>query len=292
MSKYLHLNLKDKVTKKLIKFSNTKICFIVSNGRTGTEFLADFFNNQTKGVLSLHEPDPDLWQAGTDYERKKIDENKARQLVYKTRLSLILRGLMKRKFVYIESNNNLSFLIPIIIDLFPECRILHIVRDFRALVRSSLSKIVKTDDDGNPLAYFMDENDKRKRLMALDYQQDPLFSDWDKLTRFEKICWYHYKKDEITREALRGVDNKMLIPFENIFNERTFMDSILNMLNFFEIEKNLAIRKEQIVESLSKKRNYTKKHFIGPWDAWAKKQQDFFIRILGETMKYYGYSLD
>lgn len=41
-----------------------KVNFIVSTGRTGTQFLTRFFRNLSSQIDSCHEPDPDFLKLG------------------------------------------------------------------------------------------------------------------------------------------------------------------------------------------------------------------------------------
>ncbi len=111
---------------------------IVSSGRTGTQFLARYFDANYENVVARHEPPPRV--------RVRLASNAhAAGVLSRERLVTLLEK-KRREFIdpivaelYIESNPFLWGAIDVFDEVFGEPTILHVVRDPREQVRSSLN---------------------------------------------------------------------------------------------------------------------------------------------------------
>ncbi len=256
-------------------WENLEVNFIVSTGRTGTRYLAELFN-PLEGITALHEPDPDFLKLGIGFSEEAIEHFIARKRIIDGR-RLILKGLYDNgSTVYIESNNRLFSLIPVLVDIFPKCRIVHIIRDGRDIVRSGMSRFWYREDDLFP------------RLKATDFPGDPYCDGWDELDRFEKICWWWPKKDGIIHDGVEKYKNNcMTVKFEDIFDYENNNPGLKKIVNFFELDSNIKLNRPK-----EKKSNETKEYQMPHWKDWESDLKEKFMKIAGDYMVRHHYLKD
>jgi hypothetical protein len=244
--------------------------FIVSTGRTGTQLLSSFFD-QYEHIVSLHEPAPNFLRLGNDVASGKISQECARRRVTAER-KLVLRKLDPAKVtMYIESNNMLFSLIPVIRSVFPKCTIIHIVRDGRDVVRSGFSRP------------WYASNDPMPRIRARDFPDDPFFSTWDELSRFEKICWWWQKRDTIIYESVENRADSITLKYEDIFDKERGFPGVGKILEFVGLDAAFH------ADMFSNKVNFTKEYVIPHWTEWDASLRRSFLTIAGERLTFYGY---
>ena len=114
-----------------------RIALIVSSGRTGTQFLARYFDANYEGVVARHEPPPAV--------RVRLAGNAhAAGALSRERLVRILERKRRRTIdpidahLYVESNPFLWGAIDVFDEVFDRPTVVHVVRDPREQVRSSL----------------------------------------------------------------------------------------------------------------------------------------------------------
>ena len=115
-----------------------RTAFILSSGRTGTQFLARYLDANFSEVCARHEPWPG-WLL-----RIAGHAHLAGRLSRKTLVSLLKR--VRRRYVdplqadlYVESNPYLAGFVDVLDAVWEDPVVLHIVRDPREQVRSSLN---------------------------------------------------------------------------------------------------------------------------------------------------------
>ena len=114
----------------------TQMVFVLSTGRTGTKFLAEYFNNSYDSVLALHEPKPSylLRIASNAYVAGRISQQILMSLFRRQRRR-IHAGLTAS--IYVEVTWYLYGFIDVLDHLAHDPIILHIMRDPREFVRSA-----------------------------------------------------------------------------------------------------------------------------------------------------------
>jgi hypothetical protein len=266
--------------------------FILSTGRTGTKFFAGFFSSGFNHVYAVHEPSPDMLELGLSVVRGEISFRRARKELRLSRQNICKQVNKKNYSYYIESNNNISFIVPLLKDYFKNCKIIHVVRDGRNFVRSSYSKVIFPPRDGKPAMLFMTPGDHRRRLQAVDFPDDPYHYRWKEMTRFERICWYWVKVNSIIEYSIKGDKNSIRVKYEDIFSEDSGIETISNIIEFLDLTDKMSFNKDEMKKFFEKKVNYTEKFLLPQWSEWTSQQRDFFIEIAGRKMEEYGYDLD
>lgn len=258
-------------------------------GRTGTKFLAKLLSRAFDGVDARHEPSPDLFHLGTGYIRSKITLKKAQSQLQAARTHICEQMHRAGCDYYVEANNNLAYLIPVIRKIFPDYRIIHIVRDGRECVRSSYSKTVTQRGRRRSEVLFMSEQDHRRRLQAIDLPDDPYHARWPHMDRFERMCWYWVKKDSVIRDALLNDERAITVRFDTIFDENKGYQGLWDIIEFLNLRERISLTESGFRQLLKTKENRTQKYLIPHWSEWTSRQKEQFREIAGEHMELYGY---
>jgi len=265
--------LRNRIYSRLVPWEELNVVFIVSTGRTGTEFLANFFNKHFKQTIAYHEPAPDLFDLGVESIRKNFTEKETANRIKQARAPL-LKPLNKND-IYVESNNNLVLLLPTVIKLFPKAKFVHVIRDSKTYLRSAYSK---THGKGNYTLFG--ENDPRKRLTAKDDIHDPFHLKWDSFSQFQKICWHWFKYNLLIERALANHPKKIVINYEQLFEHPTG-ETIQNLINFLELDTRLDAGIDKAVNSFSVKMNQSHRYKLGAFEEWSEMYKDEFYSVLG-----------
>lgn len=111
---------------------------VVSCGRTGTQFIAEYFAKNYRHVAALHEPPPsyELRRATHAYMAGRRSEEEMARLLRRKRRKLmqsIAAG------TYIESNGYLHGFIPVLDRVWHDPHVIHIVRDPRTFIPSAMA---------------------------------------------------------------------------------------------------------------------------------------------------------
>ncbi|MBN2301994.1 MAG: sulfotransferase [Lentisphaerae bacterium] len=252
--------------------------FIVSTGRTGTKFLARFIAG-VAGFNAVHEPRPDLLKYALTYAQGKHSFDNATKFIEQSRRTAPADTRRRACSVYVESNNRLFSLLKPLRALFPNAKIIHIVRDGRSYVRSGMARKWYT------------KRDYKKREHAYMFPDDPYFDKWNSMTRFEKICWRWQKKDGfITRDFTEIAEPKIKVTFEDIFEDP-------DRKGLYKLARFLGITDEDVsarIQMMGQERVNTNKAFedrINAWPKWDDQLKKSFDRIAAEHMKqHYNYT--
>ena len=289
--RYGVLALRSRLEGLFYTWDSVSVAFIISTGRTGTRFLARLFSEACDGVDARHEPAPDLFRLGTGYVRSEFSFKQAVSRLRGSRQHICTQVHRNGLSTYIEANNNLAYLIPVVRTVFPDCRIVHLVRDGRTFVRSSYSKRVPTAGMDGTRPLVMTDQDPRRRLQATDFPDGPYYDRWPEMSRFERVCWYWAKKDGIIRDALQGDSASITVRFEDIFDAGRGFPGVWQIADFLGLTEKLRAASPTVEQRMAAKENPTEAFLLPPWDDWSPEQKDQFTRIAGPHMEAQGYSV-
>ncbi|HZR81717.1 MAG TPA: sulfotransferase [Candidatus Binatia bacterium] len=152
--------------------------FVLSTGRAGSKTLTALFALSSR-IVSEHEPDPRLVKASFDayLEGPAIaDSEKWRAVVYAARDDLVCEA-NRRGRIYVETNNRLTYLAPVLARCFPASRFIHLHRHPYEVVRSGMRR-----------GYYESHNWDFARVRPRP--GEPMAAAWDALPRLEKVAWY------------------------------------------------------------------------------------------------------
>lgn len=160
--------------------------FIVTTGRSGSTSIARTLD-RVSGLHAVHEPAPELTLEAAGYTWGTVTREEIEALLQETRQP------EANGEVYCESNQNLSFLIPLLAEIYPEARFIWLIRNGMDVVASAYQKQWYTGhsenhdryEDCTPLEKAWVDGRARADRAGLMSE-----SDWEKLPRFDKCCWY------------------------------------------------------------------------------------------------------
>lgn len=115
------------------------ITFILSTGRTGTQFFSRYLTDSCHDILCLHEPKPSRrfkWYSNYYLSGKLSEEFIARQY-YKTRRKTLQQTDFSK---YVESSNFMFGCLPGISHIAPYLSVIHLVREPASYIKSHLNK--------------------------------------------------------------------------------------------------------------------------------------------------------
>lgn len=184
--------------------------FVLSTGRGGTETLTALAT-LSPSIVASHEPRPRLIKASFDaYMAGEGLGGHAhwRDLVLAARDDLVWGATQKGK-VYVETNNRLTYLAPVLAEVFPASRFIHVYRDPYAFVRSAMRR-----------RYFDGHNWDFARVRPRP--DDPLASRWDTLPKVECCAWLWWRTNHDARTwmATLPASRRLSLRSEDLFAGR------------------------------------------------------------------------
>lgn len=260
------------------KIKDIDFTFILSTGRTGTNFFEDFFNNNFKQLTSYHEPFPDLFHLGTKVYRQNFDKRRVVALLKHSRRNIINQIHSEKKGHYIESNPFLSYLVPYLEEAFNTPKIIHIVRHPDTYIYSAINK-----DPNNSGNLFMSDQDHRKRVNANDVKGDEYCGRWGLMSQFERVCWNWAYTNNYIHEQLKNYTSYKLIKYEDFFLSPSIAQ-LEELLDFIGVTNLSELPKELLVQELSFKRNQSKGRFYNDYEEIKAKNSEFYHTIITKPL--------
>lgn len=247
-----------------------KYIFILSTGRTGTTYIANYLANY-KGVYSVHEPKPSwrlrMWSMAR--LENNIDDNYLYRIFAKLRKRRINEVNEK---IYVESNPSLKGFCIGIAKNMSNAYIIHIVRDPRDSVASGVN-------------YGALRLKKRLMISLVPYWHlHPLKLLNQKKSIPEKIARSWLLTNNHINKSREYTDNYIQIKFEDLFNDA---DKMKEVINFIGIQQEYI--EEKSINSIQKSKNASKYNDIKNWMNWSPDFAKQIYAIVGKTMKDCGY---
>ena len=249
-------------SKKNSDYLHLPLTFVIASGRSGTLFLASLLKSDPLCHV-YHEPvqfeEIAHLRALMRPDSTESYLNKFRRYDIQNR---ILRDNCQK---YVEVNGYLRLHAADLKKTFPNCRIIHLVRDPRNVVRSHMNRSVLTDE--HPIYHQKMKN------------PPPLTNDeWRHMTRFEKLSWlWQYENRKMRNQACKTVR----------------FESILTDFNYFEQhfiqELQLNINRPVWQQFVSVQINPSKTYFFPSYPKWSDELKKSFNQICGPEMDELGY---
>ncbi len=248
---------------KLASWHETKnIFFVLSLGRSGTNFLADLLN-RAEHTMVVHEP-----HQVDDYAIEVASHKPTAATTYIRdfrRKDIYLRARGADINTYGEVNSLLRRHARDLQEVFPQAHFVHLIRDGRDVVRSMLTRRTLTPQDP-----------KTARLTPPF--GDPYLEQWPTMSRFERLCWYWQHENNL---------------LERHIDVRVRFEPLVSDYNYFkkELLANIGVELSEGVwqEEVRVPKNHTKGKKAPHWRDWTPEQTRAFWTICGEAMARYGY---
>lgn len=290
-----------------------KKTFIISSGRTGTEFLGFHMNTLSEKIQSVHEPDRitlsglRTWESFNKINRLgffnlfvlkalgfsgtrnlslkrlngKIDFDNAMQTFLKDRENIITPGSL-----YIEANAQLFGLVDDLKKM--KCsKVLIIFRDPREWVRSWMNR------DG-----WYDGKDMLSRINLWGLKRiNPKnvginHPDWKRYSRFQKLCWvWNFMNHSFYRSLETNTAKISWFFFEDLFRDKK-EDKVRDFLRFALGELHREKYVKQLHVRLHKKINHNARNDFPGWQQWDANRCRELMQLCGSLMQKLGYGLE
>lgn len=257
---------------------DTRPVLIISTGRTGTIFLSRIFADLYPAeAASYHE-------RGASRPIQILTNLHFAHLLPKSALTAawkILKGSEIEtcaKPFHIDANCFLYGLAALAPELYPNARIIHIVRDPRDYVTSHLnfSRQKETSFIANYFVPFWQPNP----FLAGKIPWKRIFN----FTRFERYCWIWDFKNRVM-SSLEGTETAYLrVRFEDLFETPHPLETFNAITDFIGLP-----RKNDIADYFQKRVNQAGRSAFPDWADWSPRQCAQLQEICGEQMARYGY---
>ena len=132
--------------------------FFLSTGRCGTKWFSSLFDKNTD-LMVLHHPIPNMASQSklvydayksSNFQPKTMEQNLMNELFWTGREQFIRYSYKSQKRLF-ETNNSISFFAPVIAEIFPHARFVHLYRHPGEFVRSAIRRKHYTDDNSEDI---------------------------------------------------------------------------------------------------------------------------------------------
>jgi hypothetical protein len=252
-----------------------KTALILSSGRTGTQFLAHYFDANFDGVVARHEPPPARWLRLASHAHMRGSLSSERLIA--------LLAYKRRRFddrlqadLYVESNPFLAGFADVLGEVWEEPTVIHVVRDPREHARSSLNHGTASGLKGlaNRLLPFWYPD--VRRILALDHRPSWL----------ERAAGVWSIVNTLLRNAAPRYDGYHLLHYEEIFDEsHSGLRELCRILD-------LDYRDADAPVAPGDRINPAHLDVLPPWREWSQEQCVALDRICSPLMHEFGFGAE
>lgn len=206
--------------------------FVLSTGRCGTNTLASLFE-LSKQVLAFHEPQPQLGKLSRQAYEQYPDIPNA---ILGTSFLLARQNLFQASQLsgkhYIETSHYNTFLAPVIAEILPNARFIHLVRHPVDVVLSAVQR-----------KWYLDNPDDVMRIRPRRDSQVP----WDEYNILQKNAWSWAETNQWIIDFCRTLPDEQyhLIHAEDMFAGRA--ETITQLYDFTQIMEPAENRIQRIL---------------------------------------------
>jgi hypothetical protein len=249
-----------------------KTALILSSGRTGTQFLAHYFDANYESIVARHEPPPARWLrfASHAHMRGALSDERLRALL----------AWKRRRFddrleaeLYVESNPFLSGFVDVIGEVWDAPIVIHVVRDPREHARSSLNHGTGSGLKGlaNRLVPFWYPD--VRHILALDHTPD-----W-----IERAAGVWSIVNAMLCEAAPRYPHYHRLRYEELFDaSHSGLRALCAILGVPYREGDAAV-------APGERMNASRLRTLPGWREWSDEQCAALDRICAPLMREFGY---
>jgi hypothetical protein len=263
--------------KKISHFDDNHRCiFVLSTGRTGTKTLSALIS-LSADFLSYHEPNPRLFRLSS--LAYSVDEEIGVNQVFLEAFLIARKQLLDYSLNcgkgYAETGHHVTFLADIILQAIPEVRFIHLVRDPRDVVISSMRR--------NWYSTNRFDKDRISPKAGTEYA-----AEWKNYSPFEKNVWLWMETNKWIMNFMASLptDKGLLIHSEDIFEGKDH--ALIELFGFLGTE---VPSPGKIDRLLRKRLNAQKKGKFPISQDWSRSMDEQFIKIAGKTAKALNYEV-
>jgi len=253
--------------------------FFLSTGRCGTNWFV-YLLSKTRGLKVFHEPKPNLGIQGvlmynylkeSNYSLDEKIKNIFKEIIYIAG-EQYFRYSYKTDNRYVETNNQITFFAPILAEMFPHAKFIHIFRHPGEFVRSALRRNF----------YSNDNVDDMKRIKPI--QVTPYFDKWEDYSPIEKASWLWNETNSFIERFKSSVGETRCYTFN--FNNIS-IDEIVPLLDFLDVQ----IPRNKIAKKISKRTNVQTRKEFPLYNEWKDSDKVLLKKHCNDLASKYGYCL-
>ena len=247
---------------------------ILSAGRTGTLFLARYFDANYEGVTARHEPPLSRLIRMASHARMEgfLSDRSLRTLLAWERR----REGPGRRGLYIEANPYLSGCADLLADVWQNPTVVHVIRDPREHARSSLNHGMSRGLKGWLNRYLPFWYPNVIKLLNLDHRPNRL--------EMAAAVWKLF--NSLLQEAAPRYDDYHLLRHEEIFDES--FSGLRRLCGLLDLD----YRDEGGAVSPRERINQGRLDVLPSWTKWTSDQCRQLHRICSPLMEEFGYGTE
>lgn len=249
--------------------------WVLSTGRTGTNTMTELFRLSPL-TDAFHEPSPELFQFSYDYHMDHISRDEALRALMYLRDEIVFRS-SRDGLIYIETNNRVTYLADLLLELFPESRFIYLYRNPYDFIRSGMRR-----------RYY--RGHMRDSTRIIPKASDPYYREWDSFSDIEKVAWYWAS---VNSHCIRFTEQlpdrqKMDLASERFFEMAPpLVDQLFSFIGSDEYHPPVS----DVERTMGAKHNaQTEGSFSRPKD-WTDEQMARVDRIIGPVARELSYRL-
>lgn len=249
--------------------------FFLSTGRCGTKWFSTLFE-KLNNFMVLHQPVPNMAVQSkivyniyqqTDWNPTTTERNLINELIWLGR-EQYFRYSFKTDKAIIETNNSITFFAPVLAEIFPQAKFVHLYRHPGDFVRSGIRRGWYNEDQSIGIKLLENENS----------------NDWQKVNQLEKIAWLWNETNSFIERFKGSLSENRLYSFD--FNQLND-ESVKNITEFL----NIKIPDHIIHKALLTKENVQIKGAFPQFSDWSEEQKQQLKNYCASLSKQYGYTL-
>lgn len=219
------------------KLQELEPVFFLSTGRAGTKWFTDLLSHDKRSV-TLHDPYPNLaLQNRFAYEEimQGRGHEALQQIIWTARENYFRHSYKSGKRI-IETNSSITFFAPILSEMFPKSKFVHLVRNPVSFVKSGYNR-----------GYYSDHPQEARRIMPCGAELES----WRNFDQIEKISWLWKETNRFVRDFGSNLEGDRFLTFN--FEDLT-LERIKDVIHFIDVE----ISDKQISRAIAVPKNVQK----------------------------------
>ena len=260
-----------------------KILFILGSGRCGTYSFVQALKKFSY-VEAHHEFffEPTL-KLATLYHMKMISKNKVKSFILNNHYLSIKNS---NKKIWVDSSNALPWIADVLIEIFPNAKFLHLIRNGKKVVSSFYNKFnneMYKDENVKKLKNFLIHKKKKLSSEKKYWRPIPIYNkkEFNKFIssgQFYRICKYWTEINYKIENSLMSTNNSYTFKFEDIVIKKK-TKKLLNFLDLYKKNFDTFYNSFKKPVNIGIKKNYM----------LTKKQNIIFNEVCNDEMIKYGY---